>query len=355
MKKSVLLSVTMIGALLLTAACRKDTPKSETGSVESESVSETETVSETEDEYDGIEGHDGKGDSAVTNESGLKSFRYGYDGTIGGDSYDYLVEAQEDGTVRIMYSSMEYYDLAEMSMEAGPEVLDMLYELYKKHNAARWDGYSKYDKYVEDGSGFSVNLVFNDGESMSVSGMNCAPDGYYSFDRDVEAVMGIYLQEMVEEAKQKKIEAGVPGELDYLMIYLKQQGRSGEDEYNIVIRRWDGSRESFDVHVRSVSGEYFEEGEHNYYYKLPDSEIDFAGLTEIFEKYEVYKWYGWEETSDDYGNTEWFQLNADFAEGRIIAMGSEHPEHYDEFRKELLEHVKKIVDNAREKYPDFEE
>ena len=306
------------------------------------------------DEFNTVQRKDGLGDKAVRNESGIAYFSYNYGGSIGGDSWTVEIERQEDDSALICYDAMEYGDLGTMEMAAGKELFDELERIYAEHELYRWEGYSKYDTGVLDGSGFGLNITFLDKKHMSASGDNVWPDGYHDFISDFRNTVAPYLQEMLDKAAQEKIEEGVSGPLQYVMINYMQRGDSGSDKYEILLmRQREGGRKNFDVRITSESGEFIEPGTYNYYYDLPDEEIGFEEIAALFEKYELMKWYNWDKAAEDYNNAEWFQLSFSFEEGNMNAMGTEYPENYDEFRSEVLQHIVRVIRAAEAKHEDF--
>ena len=307
------------------------------------------------DEFDTVKGEDGLGDKAVLNESGIASFSYSYGGSIGGDSWSVEIERQENGDNTITYNAMEYGDLGELKMTAGSELMQELERIYAEHKLYRWEGYSKTDTGVLDGSGFSLFISFNDGSDMSASGDNAWPEGYNAFITDLAQVLAPYLSGMIKDAQQEKIDAGVSGSLDFVMLNYMQHGDSGSDKYEVMITRphGGGSRKSFDVQIYSESGEFIEPGKYNYYYDLPADELAIEEFAALFEKYDLIRWYGWDETAEDYNNAEWFQLSFSFESGEMQAMGTAHPENYDEFRQEALQLLVKTIRDAEAKHDDF--
>ena len=307
------------------------------------------------DEFDTVKGEDGLGDKAVRNESGIASFSYSYGGSIGGDSWSVEIERQGNGDNTITYNAMEYGDLGELKMTAGSELMQELERIYAEHKLYRWEGYSKTDTGVLDGSGFSLFISFNDGSDMSASGDNVWPEGYNAFITDLVQVLAPYLSGMIKDAQQEKIDAGVSGSLDFVMLNFMQHGDSGSDKYEVLIIRphGSGSRKSFDVQIYSESGDFIEPGKYNYYYDLPADELALEEFAALFEKYDLIKWYGWDETAEDYNNAEWFQLSFSFESGEMQAMGTAHPENYDEFRQEALWLLVKTIRDAEAKHDDF--
>ena len=296
----------------------------------------------------GIKGTNGIGKKAVDNESGVDTFFYSYNGSIGGNSYSYSV-VEKDGKHYLEFESMLYGDYDTLTMELDETFLGQLTALYKDCRLACWDGYDKYATNVLDGDGFSLRISFRDGESMSAHGSNCEPDGYQDFYQKMEELFTPLREQLLEEARAQKIAEGFPGKLNFIMAVFKQKGTSGNDFYDIFITE-PGVREmNFDVQIQSESGEFIEAGSYQYYTAMDASQIDFAGVQELIDRYDLIQWYDYDEAAEDYNNSEWFQISFGFDDGKTLnACGTEHPEHYDEFRKEFLELVVKMTENAEQ-------
>lgn len=289
------------------------------------------------DPDNGISGSDGAGKDAADNESGVDTFSYSYYGSIGGDSYSYSVTA-EDGKHVFVYESMLYPDYGEMTTEVDDGFLDRLYQLYKDCRLAAWDGFDKNNEYVLDGDGFSLQITFKDGTELSARGTNAYPEGYSYFRQALETAVSPVREELLEEKRQEQIAEGFPGKLDFMMANFMQRGTSGSDQYEILISMPGVREKNFDVRIISESGELIPEGSYQYYEAVEEEKIDFAAVKALIDKYELIKWYNYDETAEDYNNEEWFQISFGFDDGKTLnAMGTRHPEHYEEFRREYLE------------------
>lgn len=236
------------------------------------------------------------------------------------------------------------------SMEVDSKVLDDLYQLYLDQRIAEWNGYSKDAVNVDDGDGFSLSMEFNDGGVLTAYGSNAYPPGYYDFRDKMEEILRPYAENILDSRKDAVIAEGIRGDLSSFMVTFKQQGNSGDDSYEFFVLR-EGIREkNFDVQIVSASGEFFEEGSYNWYCALPNDAIDFDGIKKLIEKYNVLEWFDYDESAEDYLNSEWFQVSFGFENVTINAMGTEHPEHYDEFRKEFLELMADMIRKAEKDY-----
>ena len=131
----------------------------------------------------GIKGTDATGIKLKGNEQ-IEKLIYTYAGTYIGGIYTYEIYKEEDD----IKLKVEYMNIN----EDNPDIitidnnsLDRIMELVKKHKANNWDGYDKYATDILDGSGFSMTIKLTNGKSISFSGTNCAPKGYYAFEKEV--------------------------------------------------------------------------------------------------------------------------------------------------------------------------
>ena len=134
------------------------------------------------------------------------------------------------------------------------------------------------------------------------------------------------------------IDAGIEGSLTSVMATFKQQGASGSDSYNIVLFPVKIKADNFDVTIHSESGEFLPQGYYRLAVKTEDQELRLDDIQALIEKYELIKWYDWHEASEEPNDSEWFQLSLGFSGGQTLrAMGTAHPEHYEEFRHDFLQ------------------
>lgn len=302
------------------------------------------------DDFVGEYGTDGIGDRGLMNESGVVRFFYCYDGTIGGDNFRYELQKTEDGRFVVKYETMEHSAYGEMTREVSEDFVKEIETLYRDCCLYKWDGYSKIDRGVCDGSGFSLRISFADGQSMSANGSNAVPEGYRAFKTRMMEIFEPVVSEMTDHARQKMIEKGFTGDCTSVLATFMKKGASGSDEYHILLRPYDGTYKNFEVRYKSESGEFFEKGKLSYYGMLPDEAVGFAKITELIKKYQVINWYDFQKTAEDYANAEWFQVSFSFEDTTISAMGTEYPENYAEFRREFLTLVKTAVENAIENF-----
>ncbi len=283
----------------------------------------------------GERGTEGIGKKASDNQSGINYFRYSYNGSIGGDSFSYEL-TENGGQYVFRYESMEHSEFGEMEMPAGDDIAEKLHGLYLSLRLAEWDGFSKHNVYVLDGSGFSLSIGFRDGGRMRAGGENAFPDRYSAFRGGMAEILDPLRDELLERGRQKIIAGGVKGNVDFIMAYFKQQGSSGSDSYQFMLSKRGVRSKNFDITVKSRGG-LFPAGEHRIYRDVPDEYVPFDGIQRLIEKYGLINWYGFDRSDPDYSNREWFQLNIGLDSGMYInAMGTAYPENYEAFRRDFL-------------------
>ena len=262
-------------------------------------------------------------------QSNIEYFYYSYNNSFGDGSYYYLIE---DG--KFQYD--DYYGIDNpMITSIDPEAMEKL-ELICS-TISDWDGFSEADENVLDGDGFSLTVNYGDGRSVNAHGSNAYPTGYSEFAVSIEELLEPYADTAKQERLNSIIEAGINGNLEGFIVTFVQNGSSGDDRYEFFSYRRDDGSEYYEVNVQSESGEFIEQGQYSIDSDVPSGLIDYAGIEALLDKYEIIRWFGYDETAEDYNNSEWFQLCFWFDDGfQLDAMGTEKPEQYDEFRKELL-------------------
>ncbi len=286
------------------------------------------------------------------NKSGIKEFRFNYSNPFGACSYSYAVK-NKGGKVIFEFEDDQHREFETMSCEIGNDILEKLNDYYVKDKIKKWDGFSKTNRHVLDGDGFSLEICFNDGRSLYARGSNSFPAGYSDFVGNIRSLFKPYTEMLLQKKIQEKIDEGISGELKSIMINFIQNGKSGHDRYKIFITAEEIRENNVDIDISSVSGEFFPQGKYRYYGKVSDSVLRFSDYLKIIEDNDIVRWNYYHKSAVDYNNCEWFQIALGFTEGnRINAMGTEHPEGYDKFRSdtlhfmaELAEELKKLPDN----------
>ncbi len=259
----------------------------------------------------------------------IEYFYYSYNNSFGEGSYYYLIE---DG--KLQYD--DYYGIDNpMITSIDPEAMEKLEQICS--TISDWDGFSETDEDVLDGDGFSLTVNYADGCSINAYGSNAYPEGYSEFDDSIKELFEPYAEAARKERLGSIIEAGINGQLDGFIVTFIQNGSSGDDRYEFFSYHRDDGSDYYEVSIQSESGEFIEQGQYGIDSDVPSGLISYEGIETLLDKYEIIRWFGYDEASEDYNNSEWFQLCFWFDDGfQLDAMGSEKPDHYDEFRSELL-------------------
>ncbi|SCW43356.1 hypothetical protein SAMN02910456_01098 [Ruminococcaceae bacterium YRB3002] len=272
---------------------------------------------------------------------GIVKFYYGYHGSIGGDSYHYDIRF-ENGVIKLSIEEMLHREYGELEGEISRETLTALEEICSRFDVRRWNGFNRSDPNVLDGDGFSLDIEYSDGKKISAHGSNSFPAHYREFKKALDEAVKNDRDRLFEAKRQEFIGAGVTGDPTFAMINFMQRGASGSDKYEILISTPEVRENNVDVRVKSVSGEIWPAGEHRWYAAVPDVAGFFGELGEIVRRLDIIRWKDYDRAAEDYNNEEWFQISISYVDGSISAMGTEHPEGYDEFRREVLKLVKDL-------------
>lgn len=279
----------------------------------------------------------------------IVSFHYSYDGTIGGNSHHYILKVT-DSVATVTVRDLMHQDYGDMTDVVDAAFVQALEKLCAKHNVKRWDGFDKYNRLVSDGHGFTLSIEYDDDKSVYAHGMNMSPKGFWDFDEELHELFAPVCERLLAKGLQQKIAEGVSGELRFIMLNFIQKGTSGSDSYKVQVCRQSIRETNFQVRIHSVSGEFFPKGKYAYYAAVPDEAVDWKAFAKLVNKHRLTRWMDYEKSAEDYNNCEWFQLAWSFENGHIHAMGTEHPDGYNAFRKDFLKLLKKTVEQATEKY-----
>ncbi len=273
-------------------------------------------------------------------------FYYAYNGSIGGDSYSYTVKKEDDGKYYFTYESMLYDDFDEMKVEVDQQFMDYLSLSYELLELGKWNGFDKVAKNILDGDGFSLNITLEDGNTVSAHGSNAYPKGYSQAIKSIDETFEPLVTQLVRQEYDKIIAKGINSEISSILISFIQHGDSGRDSYHILVTK-EGIRDNnFDVQIKNLSGENYKQGEYRYYQSVENKDLRFDTVLDIIKECNVLHWVGFDETDPDYNNKEWFQISINFEDDlNISAMGTAHPENYDQFREAILNWLSDVTED----------
>ena len=286
---------------------------------------------DSKDEFTGIVALDDVAEGDYLKVTGCE---FGTSGYTPGFNYR-IYKSEEDSNVTLFDFETREDGYVTGTCEIDDATLDDISKLCKKLDIISWDKFDKSAKGVLDGSGFSLSVDFEDGTHIYATGSNFFPKNYGSFESTFENIIAPITE--AERAKQceEKYAAGAYSEkLEMAMINFKGRGASGKDEYSFLLR--SNCSPAADITLKSVSGEFIEAGDYRYYGEADDIEEVLAKIQEVLEKYDVYKWDGYNKSTEDFNDREWFQFSFSYPEASINCYGCGDTEHYDEVRSELL-------------------
>jgi hypothetical protein len=67
----------------------------------------------------------------------------------------------------------------ESEQPVSTDTVESLMDVIETYDIASWDGFDESAKYVLDGEGFSLEIQFTDGTSISARGDNRFPERYF--------------------------------------------------------------------------------------------------------------------------------------------------------------------------------
>lgn len=291
----------------------------------------------------GQKGKRGIGKMARNNNSGIMAFRYNFIGSIGANSYSYIIEKKGEKYI-FTYDAMQHREFENMTLECDAGIIEQIESLYKKLRIAEWNGFDKYNTRVLDGDGFSVSILFNDGKELYAHGSNVYPAGYSDFKNQLDDIIDPLTERILTQKRRELISKGINGNLNHIMVNIIQHGSSGKDSYSFFLIEEKYRENNCEIKLDSLSGKYFPIGKNSYYFHLPLSEADLPAVRKILDENNILEWYDFDEAADDYNNSEWFQICFGFDDKlSISACGTKHPDHYDSFKDSFLKWMKTVM------------
>ena len=167
----------------------------------------------------------------------------------------------------------------------------------------------------------------------------------------MESVLGPLCDKLLAEARQKMIDKGISCSISSIIVFYKQYGSSGSDEYKFLLSRSDVRSSNYEVNIKSKSGQFFPAGEYSAYKTVPDEYIPLEEIKELAKKYELIKWYDHEGTDPDSKNREWYQIHFSFDDGYVLnSSGTVYPDNYEEFRHDFLQLMAKTAEKIQNNF-----
>lgn len=123
----------------------------------------------------------------------IVNFAYSHSGSSTLEIYSYEVaKDEESGEMIVRYDLFCELFVGELSADA--EFLQELSALTGSYNLSKWDGFNKRNPHVSDGTGFKLDVCFDNGTGISASGGNSFPEGYGDASRAIDDLFRGYLK-----------------------------------------------------------------------------------------------------------------------------------------------------------------
>lgn len=121
------------------------------------------------------------------------SFVYSHSGSSTLEIYSYEVaKDEESGGMTFTYDL--FCGLFAGALSADDEFLKELSTLVDSHDLRKWDGFKKRKSHVQDGTGFDLEVHFEDETGVTASGSNSFPEGYGDACRAIDDLFRGYLK-----------------------------------------------------------------------------------------------------------------------------------------------------------------
>lgn len=270
--------------------------------------------------------------------SRIKSFEFRHIGTIGGDSHTYTVLADGD-TATFKAEGMLYGTDQPMTCGLSAEELDSLNRICEANDVRSWNGFYRINSEVLDGSGFSLEIKYDDGTSVYAHGMNSTPSEYDKFSEQMYRLLRPKADALMAVERLRLIKEGESGQLRSANIVFFNEDDNA-DTYSVTITRESGDKGHVIARINSVSGRYFAGG------KIEidgPADVDWDELVQLIVKHRLTLWYEGERDDKEHPDNEWYTVDVSFGRDRIFSRGTLHPEGYEAFRDDFLNWLRDLI------------
>lgn len=253
----------------------------------------------------------------------ITSFSFSHSGMSTDLCYSYSVTQKTDGVQ--LYAELNA-GRSVVDTVIDESVLEELGKIAQKYHLSKWNGFQKTNNMVLDGENFSLSITLADGSSISASGNNAFPDDYADASSEIQTLFSGLIDEY-GDLYPKTLESD---ELKHVTFSLSAFG--GKKFFFSGITR-DGTV-SLDIRIKGYE-EFYPQEEYNFFGSC--DYFPFDDIQSVVRKYDIPSWNGWDKAAENYNECEWFQLDFGYDSGESIsAMGTLHPDDYDDARKEII-------------------
>jgi hypothetical protein len=204
-----------------------------------------------------------------------------------GDAVDsgVMYELSFDGqyTVKIKLDG-EPYEKAK-TYAVGNEAVKALTEVFNEYEVWKWDGFNEHDSRVTDGDSFSFSLTLQDGKTIEARGYEEYPQNYGKVTNELERIILEGKGEVIDEGEADPVVTNIEKikSLFYALYEKTDYGFGDKSSYELIS---DGDEYAVSI---QHEGEKHEEAK-----TYPVSNEQVREVIKLLNKYEVWKWDGFE-------------------------------------------------------------
>lgn len=127
----------------------------------------------------------------IRTDAPISSFSFSHSGMHTGLIYTLSAVRTEDAwQAKLSLLAGEKEHVLEMTEAEAEELAAMI----RKHDLNRWNGFDKIDRRALDGTGFELEIRYEDGQALSASGSNSFPKGYREAHEEFRKFFGAMME-----------------------------------------------------------------------------------------------------------------------------------------------------------------
>ncbi len=261
---------------------------------------------------------------------------------------DYEIDANGEGDafVKIVDGPEETV------LPADPGFIEDVEALLEEYRVCAWNGFRGVDRYALDGESFSLGLTYADGSTVTASGSNMFPDGYFAFSGALDGLVQPYIDRYRDSKVPRIIE---DEDIVYFSLYFSaddEEYRSACFDVTILLNGYEGktyftaeiSAACFDV-PEYVQDNMVKRGSGPWYcVYMPLDEAPFGELQDVLRKRDAVQWNGLDYSSADDSEGPEYRLYVMYSSGEWISvMGRGLPEGFTAMCDELAEAIIRYI------------
>ena len=211
-----------------------------------------------------------------------------------------------------------------LEIELDNETVNKILGVLVKNNVTSWDKFSKRDKNVLDGNGFSFSLRTQEGKEINASGYMKWPDNYGDVRGELDAIFTeIYEANYIEGLTYLYLSYSNGYEVNSNTIY---KIKKDNDKYTLTVKPYgkaDEEEETIEV----------------------DSEF-IKNVEIILTRYGVSTWDGFREYDKNVLDGDSFSFDINYKDKKVNASGYESwPNNFGNLKKDLKELIENLTNN----------